>query len=250
MKGRILFVIGALLAAATPVLAQDAEVVASPGGSDLPPPAASKSWEIGFGLGYSQGVGDIGGNDPTLTDLSHAGGELQLNIGYRIDRNWMVGVYGSVARYSLGNSTPDGSLIWSGTAGVQANYHIIPDGRWDPWIGLGSGWHGHWVQKHEAGTDSRQGLDLARLQVGVDYRVSTMLSVSPYIGASATMFLTQQLGHESTFSNISDPNVNFFFFGGLMGRFDVFPAKSSSVEVASNCGSESRRAAGTVMGGL
>jgi len=234
MKGRIWIVIS-LLAVATPVLAQvDSEVVASPGGSDRPPPAASRTWEIGFGLGYSQGVGDIGDNAPTLNDLTHAGGELQLNIGYRIDRNWMVGLYGSVGRYSLGSDTPDGSLAWSGTAGVQANYHVIPDGRWDPWIGLGSGWHGYWIQKHENGTDSRHGLDLARLQVGVDYRVSEVVSVSPYIGASATMFLTQQLNHETSFSNISNPNVNFFFFGGVMGRFDIFPSKSSGAELASN----------------
>jgi len=88
--------------------------------------------------------------------------------------------------------------------------------------------------KHSAGTDSRHGVDLARLQVGLDYRVSRELSVAPYLGASATMFFTEQLGHETTFSNIGSPNVNFFFLGGVMGRFDVFPSKPSEIQLASN----------------
>ncbi len=48
------------------------------------------------------------------------------------------------------------------------------------------------------------------------------------------MFFTEQLGHETTFSNIGSPNVNFFFFGDVMGRFDVFPSKPSEIQVASN----------------
>jgi len=231
MNGRIGFVT-ALLIAATPALAQEEAAVSAPA-SDRSPGAPSRAWEIGLGLGYSQGVGDIGGNSPTLTDLTHGGGELQLNIGYRIDPHWLVGIYGSGGKYSTGNATPSDSDVWSATAGIQANYHLLPGEQWDPWIGLGSGWHGHWISK-PAGTDSRHGLDLARLQVGVDYRVSREFAVAPYVGASATMFLTQQLAQQSTFSNISDPNVNVFFFGGVMGRFDIMGSKSEAPRVASN----------------
>jgi len=35
------------------------------------------------------------------------------------------------------------------------------------------------------------------------------------------MFLTQSIQQQSGFSNVSDPNVSFFFAGGLMGRFDI-----------------------------
>jgi hypothetical protein len=246
MKGSIFTVAAVLAGAAQPVLAQqgevgviepaytqrESEVSASPVRRD-PGGAPSNAWEIGLGVGYSQGVGDIGGNSPSLTDLTHGGGEVQLNLGYRINPNWLVGVYGTGGKYSLGNVTPSDSDVWSATAGVQANYHVLPGNAWDPWVGLGTGWRGHWISKPGT-TDSRHGLDLARVQVGVDYRVSPDFSVSPYLGASATMFLTQSLAQQSGFSNVHDPNVNFFFAGGLMGRFDILGSRNEGTRVASN----------------
>jgi hypothetical protein len=232
MNGRIAIVSTLLVAAAEPALAQqDAEVSAT--AVSRPSGAPSRAWEIGVGVGYSQGAGDIGSNSPTLTDLTHGGGELQVNVGYRINPRWLVGLYGTVGKYSLGSLTPDGSDVWSVTAGAQANYHFSPEEQWDPWIGLGVGWRGHWIDK-PAGTDSRHGLDLARLQVGVDYRVSPAFSIAPYVGASASMFLAQELAQQTSFSNVHDPNVNLFFFGGVMGRFDILGSRAEGTRVASN----------------
>src|SRR5262249_23232018 len=183
MNGRIGFVT-ALLIAATPALAQEEAAVSAPA-SDRSPGAPSRAWEIGLGLGYSQGVGDIGGNSPTLTDLTHGGGELQLNIGYRIDPHWLVGIYGSGGEgHTRRAARPSPRPVGGAPAGLRATHHLLPGEQWAPWIGLGSGWHGHWISK-PAGTDSRHGLDLARLQVGVDYRVSREFAVAPYVGASA-----------------------------------------------------------------
>ncbi len=244
MNGRIALVATVLAAAAQPALAQqdvgvmdstftqqEAEVTATAVRRASGAPA--RAWEIGVGLGYSQGVGDIGSNSPTLTDLTHGGGELQLNVGYRIDPNWLVGLYGTVGKYSLGSLTPDSSDVWSVTAGAQANYHFLPEEQWDPWVGLGFGWRGHWIDK-PVGTDARHGLDLARLQVGVDYRVSPEFSIAPYVGASASLFLAQELAQQTSFSNVHDPNVNLFFFGGVMGRFDILGRRAQDTRVASN----------------
>jgi outer membrane protein W len=232
MKNTIAIATLALAAAARPALAQEAEV--STAATPRAAGAANRAWEFGLGIGYSQGVGDIGSSSPTLTDLSHGGGEVQVSAGYRINPNWLVGLYGTVGKYSLGSVTPDGSDIWSATAGVQANYHFLPEAQWDPWVGLGSGWRGHWISK-TVGTDTRHGLDVARLQAGVDYRVSPEFSVAPYVGASATLFLAQELAQQTGFSNVHDPNVNLFFFGGVMGRFDLGGTRrSSDLTLASN----------------
>jgi hypothetical protein len=51
--------------------------------------------------------------------------------------------------------------------------------------------------------------------------VVNTVAISPFAGATATMFLTQQLAQETSFSNISSPNVNVFFSAGVMGRFDL-----------------------------
>src|SRR5438128_2114354 len=220
MIGKFAIVAALATAAAQPALAD--ENVEEVTGSARPrvSGAPDRAFEIGVGFGYSQGVGNIANSSPTLNDLTHGGAEVQLNAGYRINPNWLVGVYSTVGKYTLGSLTPDGSNVWSATAGAQANYHILPGEQWDPWVGLGVGWRGHWIDR-PGGTDSRHGLDLARLQVGVDYKVSPGASISAYVGATATMFLTQSLAQTNAFSDIHDPNVNFFFMGGVMGRFDI-----------------------------
>jgi len=51
------------------------------------------------------------------------------------------------------------------------------------------------------------------------------LAVSPFVGATGTIFLTQKLAQDTAFSNISNPKVNVFFNAGVMGHFDLFGGK-------------------------
>ena len=221
MKG--MFALIAL--AATPVFAQEVQT-----SSQKAPTSAEGALEITLGAGYAQGFGDIGGSQRSLTDLNSAGGEVIVGAGYRIDRHLFVGAYGSGGKYSTADLT-SGADIWTATAGAQANYHFLPDNEWDPWVGLGSGWRGYWV-KHASGTDSRHGWDIARLQLGVDYRVASEFALSPYVGAGLTSFFTQELAGEQTFSNVKSPDVNVWIFAGLQGRFDLF-GRSGPVRLAS-----------------
>lgn len=225
MKYTIIAIATALLGG--PVFAQ--EVQTSP-----PPPAgvANKALEITLGAGYAQGFGDIASSQPSLTDQASAGGELTLGVGYRINPSFMVGAYSSGGKYGT-RALTSGADIWTATAGLQANYHLLPGNEWDPWIGLGSGWRGHWVSKF-AGTDSRHGWDIARLTAGVDYAVSPAFAVSPYLGAGLTTFFSQQLAGKDGFSNIDSPNANVWVFGGMQGRFDLFGSGGPSVRLASN----------------
>ena len=176
--------------------------------------------EIGIAAGYSQGVGNVGSGVPSLTDSGGPGTSLELDVGWRIDPHFLVGVYGSGAWFSTGDAPGNAFNNWSATAGVQGNYHFLPGESFDPWVGLGTGWRGYWVNRPE-GRDSRHGLDLARVQVGVDVPVASGIAVSPFIGATATLFLSQQLAPESSFSDIQDRKVNVFLNAGVMGRFDL-----------------------------
>ena len=223
MKTALLFAVTAL--AGLPAFAQE---IVAPSPSR---PAVERALEITIGAGYAQGFGDIGASQRSLTDLGSAGGELNLGVGYRLDKRFLVGVYGSGSKYSTGDFT-SGADIWSATAGVQANVHFLPDNEWDPWLGLGTGWRGYWV-KNAGGTDSRHGWDIARLQAGVDYRVSPEFAVSPYVGAGLTTFLTQELAGERSFSNVRSPDVNVWVFGGLQGRFDLFGGSAPASRLAS-----------------
>ena len=69
----------AFAAAALPAFAQEAEVTATP--TRHAARAPDRAWEFAVGAGYSQGVGDVGSNSPTLTDLSHGGGEVHAAGG-------------------------------------------------------------------------------------------------------------------------------------------------------------------------
>ena len=167
MKNTLVFV--ALALAGAPAFAQE---VVAPSRSLS---SVEKALEITVGAGYAQGFGDIGNGQSSLTDQASAGGEVTLGIGYRINRQFMIGVYGSGSKYSTKDLT-SGADIWSATAGVQGNYYFLPDDEWNPWVSLGSGWRGHWIDRNGS-KDSRHGWDLARLTVGVDYRVSPEFAV-------------------------------------------------------------------------
>ena len=213
MKSSFIVIATALLG--SPAFAQEVQTSPRPVAG-----AANQALEITVGAGYAQGFGDIGSGQRPLTDQTSAGGEVTLGVGYRINPNFMVGGYASGSKYATGDFT-SGADIWSATAGMQANYHFLPTDRWDPWVGLGGGWRGHWVKQAAGGTDSRHGLDIARATVGVDYRVASQFAVSPYVGAGLTTFLTQELANQQTFSNVQSPNVNVWLFGGIQGRFDL-----------------------------
>ena len=76
------------------------------------------------------------------------------------------------------------------------------------------------------------GWEIARLQVGVDYRLDRAIAIAPVVGIDMTTFLTQSTSGGSGWQNISNPTVNSFLFAGVQGRFDVFTGSDSS-QVAS-----------------
>ena len=213
-----LAVAGLILSAGSVALADETVVVS--GVSPEKTGGLYNAFEIGIGAGYSQGVGDVGKNVPSLTDSGGAGTSLELDLGWRIDPHFLVGIYGTGAWFTTGDAPGNAFNNWSATAGVQGAYHFLPGENLDPWISLGTGWRGYWVNRPE-GRDSRHGLDLARLQVGLDVPVTNGVAVSPFVGASATLFLTQQLAQETSFTDIQDRKVNVFLNAGVLGRFDL-----------------------------
>lgn len=217
-------VAGLALTMGTPARAQEAVIVSS--SAPVKPRGLHSAFELGIGVGLSQGVGDVGRGMPSLTDSGGAGAGFELDLGWRIDPHFLVGVYGTTAWFSTGDLAGNAFNIWSTTAGVQGNYHFLPGEGLDPWVGVGAGWRGYWVNRPE-GRDSRHGIDLARVQVGVDLPVVPGITVSPFVGASATLFLIQQLASETSFSDIRDRKVSVFLDAGLLGRFDVLGNASS-----------------------
>jgi hypothetical protein len=177
--------------------------------------------EISIGTGYSQGVGKVGGGMNDLQDLAGPGGSVELGLGYRIVPNLMIGAYGSVSTYQEGDALDPTTNVYGATAGIQAALHARPHRSVDPWVSLGTGWKGMWLDPRDGKTTSLQGLELARLQLGVDYRVSEDISISPMIGASLGMFVSQDSPMTTDRTTIESKEVNFTGFAGMAGRFDL-----------------------------
>jgi hypothetical protein len=215
-KKNALFIGMSLLAIAGPASAQDISATAS-----RDEPRASSGIELGVSTGYSQGFGKIATAQPTLGDISGAGGAVEVDIGYRLIPNLALGVYVTGAEFSVPDSGPTNTNQFSASAGVQAILHILPDRTWDPWVSVGTGWRGYWSKTDVVGTTSRHGVEAGRVQAGVDYRLNDKIALSPLIGADLSVFVTEQTAGQSTWHNIQDPNVNTFVYGALAARFDV-----------------------------
>jgi hypothetical protein len=189
---------------------------------------------IGGGLPLGAGFGEFNGTatSPKMRDVANAGGAVQLTIGYRLNRHWMFGAYGSGARYGkrdVGDATD--SKIWAANAGLLAEYHFRPTYALDPFVSLASGWSGFWVTPKNLPDISVQGWQMARVNVGIDFRMTRGFALAPMIGGDATLFLTKNDATTNGFDNIT-PRVNFFLFAGLQGRFDFGPRPQAAPAMA------------------
>jgi len=184
-------------------------------------PAPANALEIGVATGYTQGVGPIGGGMQHVEDLSKAGGAVELDAMYRINPTFAVGAYGSFSKYATGDQISDQSDVLGATAGIQAAAHLRPERSVDPWVSVGTGWRGLWLSPQSGKNTSLQGLELARLQLGVDYRVSEDVAISPVIGGSLNMFVSEDSPMTTKYTEIADKKANFIGFAGLAGRFDL-----------------------------
>lgn len=202
----------------------------SSGGKDLS--ATNHHLELTVGTGYAQGFGDVGDSQLSLTDTAKAGGAIQVGVGYRIIPQLTLGVYGSGSMYGRGDQVDSSTNVYSATTGVEATYHILPAAsELDPWVSLGSGWRGYW-EHADQGTTSMHGWQIAKLQVGLDYRIDKQIAVAPVVGVDMTTFFTQSTPTSNGWDSISSPKVNAFLFAGVQGRFDI-PVGSDSSQVAS-----------------
>jgi hypothetical protein len=177
--------------------------------------------EIGVATGYTQGAGKLGGGMNSLEDLARAGGAVEVDIGARIFPNLSVGAYGTFSQSAKGDQVASSTDVFGASAGVQATWHFRPDTSVDPYVNLGGGWRGLWLNPSSGKTTSLQGLELARLQVGVDYRITPDVAVSPLIGAALDMFVSQDSPMTTDYTEIGSKKVNFSGFAGIAGRFDL-----------------------------
>jgi hypothetical protein len=175
--------------------------------------------EISISTGYAQAFGEVSSGLPNLTDVGLAGWSLQFGVGYRLMPQLALGVYGGGA---LSQQTQDAATnLYSALSGFRADWHFLP--AWheiDPWVSLGAGWRGYWIE-HSEGATSLHGFDFAKLQAGFDYRAERRAALGPVVGLDLSRFVWQAGPDADGYESTSHPHVNTFVFVGVMGRLDI-----------------------------
>jgi hypothetical protein len=177
---------------------------------------AARRFQIGLRSGYGLPFGRYAdvrqldafrdSNVNALSDDTHGAIPLWLDLGYRLTPKLELGVYamygivlpreGSVGD-PLGGGCPEGLECSGGGVrfGVQGHYHFSPEGRVDPWLGLGVGYE--WITSHVEGRvigvpidlqTSHGGPELLHLQAGVDLRATPVFGFGPFAALSLMQY--------------------------------------------------------------
>ena len=181
-------------------------------------PAVDNALEVTFGTHLSQSDGDLGDNLPAAEDVAGTGVGLEASIGWRVTPNLQLGAYTNLTGASNRDDMDRGAV--SLAAGIKADWHFRPASSLDPWVSLGTGMKFLGIESGELDY-ALTGLELAKVQVGLDFRQSPRFAIAPVIGASATRFNTQYDKDDNAMS-IDDREINWTFSAGVIGRFDAF----------------------------
>jgi hypothetical protein len=193
-----------------------------------PGPAPRGAFELGIAAGFSQGTGKFSrAPGDAVNDTARAGGAVDLEAGIRLAPHVSIGAYGGYAQFARSQLIAAGTQVRSMTFGVQGQYHFDPDARLDPWIGLGAGYRVHAVSPDRGPDYLRHGLTLARVRVGIDWRLSRAVAIGPVLGADLNLFMWQRpAGGETVRLDAEYYGIAPFFFGGLAGRFDAISGRA------------------------
>lgn len=193
---------------------------------DAPPPdndselAPHDAFEIGLQGGVTLPFGSITGSR-RIADIVDAGGAVGLSLGYRISPHWAFGWTGTFHESSGDDTFVEDIAIRGGTSGVFGTFHVRPYTTVDPYITIGGGYRGLWLLPEGEPTRVLHGFEVAKLAVGMDFRVSPSFAFGPELGADLNLMLWEDMSDTAGGNALDDPGLTTFIFAGAQGRFDV-----------------------------
>jgi hypothetical protein len=181
-------------------------------------PVATDAIEVSFTGTYVQGTGDFGSAMSNINRHLGPGFGGEITLGARVTPNLALAAYGVFSGFSDGAAD---NHVAIGAAGLKLDWHFQPHASADPWISVGAGVKELWVGNRNYFESELVGLELVKLQAGIDYRVSSSVSFGPVIGVSAAMFTHQKTRIGGDYSALDDRNVSYLVTAGLVGRFNL-----------------------------
>lgn len=155
----------------------------------------------GLGLPIGNAVGPRTGapTGTSLSDLVAWAVPLQLDAGARVGPVF-VGLYLSYAFGKPGSAFDSASTRSANDVrvGFEALWHFAPEGKVDPWVGLGVGYE--WLNLSVSGPSggavnaSFRGFEWVNVQVGVDFRLGRYFRLGPFLQARVGQYDSGSIG--------------------------------------------------------
>jgi hypothetical protein len=219
----------------------------APSAPSTVPGAPWMAFEFGARLAFGLPFGSLAGGNGS--DLDHTASNmivpLWLDAGFRLASNWYVGTYFSFGLTSLADQFVNGECKLQGVGcssndtrlGIDAAYHVLPDGRFDPWFGVGFGYE--WLSetltadtaasatgapiKNSAGV---AGWEFVNFQTGLDFRLlNGALGVGPFLTVTIDQYNHSSSPSDNnggtTGQSITNQALHEWFLFGAKGDYDL-----------------------------
>lgn len=166
---------------------------------------------VGAAVGPVWTLGKLASDVAAVRALS-TGVNVHADVGVGLSRSVALGVWGSFASYSDGDSC-DSCSGKSFAVGPYVRYHLIQGLRFDPWLSAGAGYRQ--VSYDEPGTTSTfSGIEWLRLELGADYYVFSGFGLGPYGSLGLSSYTKRPEG-------AGDARVNTELSAGLRFLLDL-----------------------------
>lgn len=187
---------------------------------------------VGFQIGIRTGVAVPLGNVYDGAKMSDTWGvqiPLVVDIGGKISRNVFLGGYLGFGFGGAGGVTGNDCERRNRSCGAfrfdlgfMFQYHFIPDGSVNPWLGLGLGYELNQIgigNGNATTTTSYGGVNFLQFLFGIDFRINRTVGLGPFMGFSVGQYLSGSAGAGS--GNIPNKSVHEWFSLGF--RVVFFP---------------------------
>jgi hypothetical protein len=146
--------------------------------------AAGPGAEIAVQTGFSLPFGSIAGNSGSLSDAFSGFVPIGAELGWRFTPNLYGGAAFSYAFGFAKNCPPGVSCSGHDVGlGIDVRYHVLPDERVDPWIGVGAGYE--WLSLSATGANSADltadGFEFVHADFGADFVAAPNVRVGPFV---------------------------------------------------------------------
>jgi hypothetical protein len=195
--------------------------------SPIDRPGLDVGLRLGFASPFGKLAGDLGGGPTSISDYLSGTIPLALELGYRINADFTLGMLFQYAFGLTKNCGPGESCSASDIRlGLEGLYRIQNESQFIPWFGVGFGYE--WLSLGvssggESVSVGFRGFEFVTLQAGGDYRLSPYFSLGPFVSFSLGQYDTAsaEMGASSGSRDIPNKDMHEWLQFGMKGTFNL-----------------------------